>query len=174
MGAWRRLPKRGSLAGIETHSGLGRRVPRRLNPTSECRVGFYTVSTHRFRGRRRRAPAFSAAVLSTGFDSLHGAAGFGYNPYCKEELIAEMGAAFLCGHAGIEEQTLENSAAYVENWLAQLQNDKKLVMQTAAQSQKAADLSSALSSNLPKVDWQKIKSAEPRGSADSVCGNSSV
>jgi antirestriction protein ArdC len=66
-------------------------------------------------------------------------AGFGSNPYCKEELIAEMGAAFLCGQAGIEESTLENSAAYVQNWLQQLQNDKKLIVQAAAQTQKAAD-----------------------------------
>jgi antirestriction protein ArdC len=65
--------------------------------------------------------------------------GFGSNPYCKEELVAEMGAAFLCGQAGIAEQTLENSAAYVQNWLEQLQNDKKLIVQAAAQAQKAAD-----------------------------------
>ena len=65
--------------------------------------------------------------------------GFGSNPYCKEELIAEMGAAFLCGEAGIEESTLENSAAYLKGWLEQLQNDKKLIVQAAAQAQKAAD-----------------------------------
>ena len=66
-------------------------------------------------------------------------AGFGSNPYSKEELIAEMGAAFLCGHAGIAEQTLANSAAYVQNWLVQLKNDNKLIVQAAAQAQKAAD-----------------------------------
>ena len=65
-------------------------------------------------------------------------AGFGSNPYCKEELIAEMGVAFLCGQAGIV-TTMENSAAYVQNWLEQLQNDKTLIVQAAAQAQKAAD-----------------------------------
>ena len=50
-----------------------------------------------------------------------------------------MGAAFLCGHAGIAEQTLANSAAYVQNWLVQLKNDNKLIVQAAAQAQKAAD-----------------------------------
>ena len=59
--------------------------------------------------------------------TLTEAAGFGSNPYCKEELIAEMGAAFLCGHAGIE-TTMENSAAYLQNWLEQLQNDKALIV----------------------------------------------
>ena len=65
--------------------------------------------------------------------------GFGSDPYCKEELIAEMGAAFLCGQAGIAERTMENSAAYIQNWLEALQNDKKLIVQAAAQAQKAAD-----------------------------------
>jgi antirestriction protein ArdC len=71
--------------------------------------------------------------------TLTESAGFGSNPYCKEELIAEMGAAFLCGHAGIEETTLENSAAYIQNWLEQLKNDRTLIVQAAAQAQKAAD-----------------------------------
>jgi antirestriction protein ArdC len=67
------------------------------------------------------------------------AAGFGSNPYCKEELIAEMGAAFLCGQAEIADRIIENSAAYIQNWLEQLQNDHMLIVQAAAQAQKAAD-----------------------------------
>jgi len=51
--------------------------------------------------------------------TLTESAGFGSDPYCKEELIAEMGAAFLCGHAGIE-NTIQNSAAYLQNWLVLL------------------------------------------------------
>ena len=71
--------------------------------------------------------------------TLTESAGFGSNPYCKEELIAEMGAAFLCGQAGIAENIIENSAAYLQNWLEQLQNYKSLIVQAAAQAQKAAD-----------------------------------
>jgi antirestriction protein ArdC len=66
-------------------------------------------------------------------------AGFGSNPYCKEELIAEMGAAFLCGHAEIAERIIDNSAAYLNGWLEQLRNDRTLIIQAAAQAQKAAD-----------------------------------
>jgi antirestriction protein ArdC len=66
-------------------------------------------------------------------------AGFGSNPYCKEELIAEMGAAFLCGQAEIAERTIDNSAAYLNGWLEQLRNDKTLIVHAAAQAQKAAD-----------------------------------
>jgi antirestriction protein ArdC len=62
------------------------------------------------------------------------------NPvYSKEELVAECGAAFLCGHAGIEQKVLENSAAYVRGWLKALKNDKKMLVMAAAQAQKASD-----------------------------------
>lgn len=91
------------------------------------------------------ATLFHELIHSTGHPSrlnrstLTESAGFGSNPYCKEELVAEMGAAFLCGLAGIGETVLENSAAYVQNWLEQLQNDRKLIVQAAAQAQKATD-----------------------------------
>jgi antirestriction protein ArdC len=64
---------------------------------------------------------------------------FGSPSYAKEELVAEMGAAFLAGHVGIVERTVDNSAAYIQNWLDALRNDRKLVIQAAAQAQKAAD-----------------------------------
>ena len=64
---------------------------------------------------------------------------FGSHEYSKEELVAEMGAAFLCGHAGIENNTLENSAAYIGGWLKALKNDKTLLIHAAAQAQKASD-----------------------------------
>ena len=64
---------------------------------------------------------------------------FGSTPYAREELVAEMGSAFLCGESGIVERTIENSAAYVASWLQRLKNDAKLVVQASAQAQKAAD-----------------------------------
>lgn len=50
-----------------------------------------------------------------------------------------MGAAFLCGHAGIENTTIENSAAYISGWLKALKNDRTLLIHAAAQAQKASD-----------------------------------
>ena len=64
---------------------------------------------------------------------------FGSTPYAKEELVAEMGAAFLCGQVAIVERTLNNSASYVASWLQRLKDDRRLVVQAAAQAQKAAD-----------------------------------
>lgn len=65
---------------------------------------------------------------------------FGDPVYSKEELIAEMGAAFISGHCGIENKTLNNSAAYLQSWIRVLRSDSKLVLVAAGQAQKAADL----------------------------------
>jgi antirestriction protein ArdC len=65
---------------------------------------------------------------------------FGTDPYAKEELVAEMGASFLVGAAGLPDAGGEQSAAYLASWLRRLKDDRKLVVVAAAQAQKAADL----------------------------------
>jgi antirestriction protein ArdC len=65
---------------------------------------------------------------------------FGDHNYSREELVAEMGAAFLCGITGIENRTIDNSAAYLANWLDALKNDARMVLIAASQAQKSADL----------------------------------
>ena len=66
-------------------------------------------------------------------------AAFGDTVHSKEELIAEMGAAFLCGLCEIDIETIENTVAYIQGWLSKLKSDKRLIVQAAAQAQKAAD-----------------------------------
>lgn len=65
---------------------------------------------------------------------------FGDALYSKEELVAEMGSAFLSGMTGIAAKTLPNSAAYLQHWIKVLRGDKKLLVHAAANAQKAADL----------------------------------
>src|SRR5258708_25607252 len=72
-------------------------------------------------------------------ENFDNAAHFGSESYSKEELIAEMSAAMLCGVAGIEQKTLENSAAYLKTWIARLESDSRLLVAAASQAQKAAD-----------------------------------
>ncbi len=68
---------------------------------------------------------FHELTHSTGHDSrlarkgiAGGAAAFASASYSQEELVAEMGAAFLCGRAGIDTAPLtENHAAYLGGWL---------------------------------------------------------
>ncbi|MES2386828.1 MAG: zincin-like metallopeptidase domain-containing protein [Bacteroidota bacterium] len=64
---------------------------------------------------------------------------FGSYDYGKEELIAEMGASFLCQEVGILNDTLANSAAYLQSWLTTIKQDKRLLVTAAAQAQKAVD-----------------------------------
>ena len=60
--------------------------------------------------------------------------------YSKEELVAEMTAAFLLAEARIDSDSLtDNSAAYVASWLKALKADSKLVVRAGAQAQKAVD-----------------------------------
>jgi len=74
-----------------------------------------------------------------GRPSLQAPCPFGSAPYCHEELLAEMGAAFVCGVAGIAPAILDNTAAYLQFWLQQLRAHPRLLLTTAAQAQKAAD-----------------------------------
>jgi len=67
------------------------------------------------------------------------AAPFGSPVYSKEELVAELGAAYLCGEAGISNEVIHNQASYVAGWLQKLRDDRKLLIHAAAQAQHAAD-----------------------------------
>jgi antirestriction protein ArdC len=65
---------------------------------------------------------------------------FGDADYSREELVAELSAAFLCDVAGIEpDATLPNAAAYVKGWLRALMDDPKMIVEAAGKAQKAAD-----------------------------------
>ncbi len=82
------------------------------------------------------ATGHAKRLAREGFDSPQQ---FGGESYSKEELIAEMGSAMLCGVAGIEQKTLANSAAYLKAWIERLKADSKLVISAASAAQKAAD-----------------------------------
>jgi antirestriction protein ArdC len=64
---------------------------------------------------------------------------FGSESYSKEELVAELGASMLCGVSGISPRTLDNSAAYLKNWISRLRGDSRLIISAASQAQKASD-----------------------------------
>ncbi len=66
--------------------------------------------------------------------------GFSRGSYGKEELVAEMGAAFLCGEAGIaSEPIVGNSASYLQGWLTSIREDATLLIKAASEAQKAVD-----------------------------------
>lgn len=89
--------------------------------------------------------AFHELTHSTGHASrlnrLEKTAFFGTEAYSKEELIAEIGAAALVNVAGLEtSSSFRNSAAYVQNWLKVLSDDKRFIVSAAGKAEKAVAL----------------------------------
>lgn len=95
---------------------------------------------------------------------------FGSKSYAYEELIAELGAVFMCSEAGILFQTKDNSAKYLKGWnkvlVNELENDNRFFLKASAQSQKAVNY--ILDKNTdneevetPKEQPKKIASKRP-------------
>lgn len=64
---------------------------------------------------------------------------FGSEGYAFEELVAELGAAFLCADLGITPEVRDDHAAYLASWLKVLKQDKRAIFSAAAHAQRAAD-----------------------------------
>src|SRR5213594_761828 len=71
---------------------------------------------------------------------------FGDVGYAREELVAELGAAFLCADLGIAVEPREDHASYVGHWLSILREDKRAIFAAAAHAQRAVDYLHALQS----------------------------
>jgi antirestriction protein ArdC len=65
---------------------------------------------------------------------------FGSEEYSREELVAEIGSSFLMNQAGIlNDEIVENNVAYIQHWIAKLQNDPKLIVYAASTAEKACN-----------------------------------
>ena len=65
---------------------------------------------------------------------------FGSRAYSKEELVAEMGASFLCSSVQINfDQIFENNVAYLSGWLKVLKEESKFIFKVASEAQKGVD-----------------------------------
>lgn len=99
----------------------------------ESSEAFYGTSFHEFihsTGHAKRLNRFAEDETP---------ARFGNAVYSKEELVAELGAAFLCAHTGLINSTIQSSAAYIKGWLKSLKNDKSLIFTAANKASKAAN-----------------------------------
>jgi antirestriction protein ArdC len=91
------------------------------------------------------ATLFHELVHSTGHSkrlsrsTLMQMAEYGSDPYSIEELVAELGSAYLCGMTGILPTQLENASAYIQGWLNVLKNDKRFVVIASGLAQRAVD-----------------------------------
>jgi antirestriction protein ArdC len=76
---------------------------------------------------------------------------FASHDYSEEELVAEMSAGMLTAFAGIETpETVENSAAYLDHWLAKLKREPGWLAASGGQAQKAVDM-------IRGITWEKAK-----------------
>ena len=75
---------------------------------------------------------------------------FGTQVYSQEELIAEMGAAYLCQVAQLDTtETIQNSAAYIASWLSHLKNNPKWIVQASSKARVAVEY--LLNGQLPGI-----------------------
>lgn len=75
---------------------------------------------------------------------------WGDEGYAREELVAEIGSAFLCADLEITPEIREDHAAYIESWLEVLKSDNRAIFQAAAHAQKAVDYLHRL--NAPEIN----------------------
>lgn len=64
---------------------------------------------------------------------------FGDGAYAMEELVAELGAAFLCADLGVENEPRDDHASYIAGWLRVLKSDPRAVFTAATQATRAAE-----------------------------------
>src|SRR5260370_38532584 len=96
------------------------------------REAFYSTLFH----EQTHSIGHASRVGRDGIEQLNE---FGSESFSREELVAEMGAAMLCGVTGIAPSTIQNSASYLQSWIDRLRGDSKLLVSAASQAQKACD-----------------------------------
>ena len=93
-------------------------------------VAYYSVLAHEVTHWTAHASRADRAI-----DSRR----FGSDSYAVEELVAELGAAFLCADLGLAPEPRVETAAYLQSWLAVLRADKRAIFTAAAAAQKAVE-----------------------------------
>jgi antirestriction protein ArdC len=76
---------------------------------------------------------------------------WGDEGYAREELVAELGAAFLCADLEIKPEVQEDHASYIATWLQVLKNDTCAIFQAAAFAQRAVDYLHGLQAKQPEA-----------------------
>lgn len=77
---------------------------------------------------------------------------FGDQAYAMEELVAELGAAFLCADLGISRTPRDDHASYIKSWLAVLKTDKRAIFTATSKAAQAAEWLLSLQHTLAHAD----------------------
>ena len=92
-------------------------------------------------------------VHSTGHESrlnrktLTESARFGSEIYCEEELVAELGSAFICAEASLD-NTIQSSTSYIQGWMDIFKENPKMIVNASSKAQKAVDYLLNLNQNI--------------------------
>jgi antirestriction protein ArdC len=74
---------------------------------------------------------------------------FGDEGYAMEELVAELGSAFLSADLDLTPEVRDDHAAYIASWIKVLKDDKRAIFSAASQAQRAADFLHGLQNSAP-------------------------
>ena len=170
-----RLPERLQQPAAETNEWLPEHAPEELLAKSGARVehggfaAFYSVAEDRIQLPERVLFADAGSYYATALHELVHWTGhakrldrqlgkrFGDAAYAVEELIAEVGSAFLCASCGIDGR-LEH-AQYIGEWLKVLKNDKRAIFSASAKAQQAADYVESLARPAPQAPAEVAEAA---------------
>ena len=83
---------------------------------------------------------------------------FGDAAYAFEELVAELGSAFVMGHCGLVDATIEGHAAYLDSWLQVLRNDRTAIFTAARHAGAAFEF--ILAREMPRLDQEPALPSE--------------
>lgn len=87
---------------------------------------------------------------------------FGDNAYAAEELVAELGAAFLCADLGVTNEPRADHASYIASWIMVLKADNRAIFRAASLAEKAAGF---MHGQQPASEAQDAAEAEPEAMA---------
>lgn len=89
---------------------------------------------------------------------------FGENAYAMEELVAELGASYLCADLGVTTELRPDHAAYIQSWLKVLRSDKRAIFTAAARAQEAATYLLQFAPDAVRLDPANLPAvSEPEG-----------
>lgn len=104
--------------------------------TSTATEAYYSALLHElthWSGHKSRCDRFTSST-------------FKKDEYAREELVAELGAAFLCDQLGVALEPRPDHAAYIDHWLKILKADSKAIFQASSLATKAVDFLKGLQS----------------------------
>lgn len=170
-----KLPERLQKPSAERNEWVREHAPEKLLADSGARIehggfaAFYSPEDDRIQLPERELFADAGSYYGTALHELTHWSGhssrldrqlgrrFGESAYAMEELIAEIGSAFLCAACRLEGRLQHE--AYVADWIRVLKGDKRAVFTAAAKAQQAADFIEGLSKPAPREPAELAEAA---------------